>query len=165
MERVTVTIGKKIIWRKFVQSKEHGVDMAEIVREAIQNAEHNGSINGHYAGTVPLVFHASATGQPCRTGNAWKRSRRAPYPIPSFNYQMTPKISLNTRCSISISENLSINGQTRSSDQLGIWSYNINPCRNNECVRYFAVFTFNIGRSPSSPPPLPTTTAMQSPTH
>ena len=47
--------------------------------------------------------------------------------IPSFNYQMTPKISLNTRCSISISENLSINGQTRSSDQLGIWSYNINP--------------------------------------
>ena len=43
------------------------------------------------------------------------------------NYQMTPKISLNTRCSISISENLSINGQTRSSDQLGIWSYNINP--------------------------------------
>ena len=47
--------------------------------------------------------------------------------IPSFNYQMTPKISLNTRCSISISENLLINGQTRSSDQLGIWSYNINP--------------------------------------
>ena len=47
--------------------------------------------------------------------------------IPSFNYQMTPKISLNTRCSISISENLPINGQTRSSDQLGIWSYNINP--------------------------------------
>ena len=47
--------------------------------------------------------------------------------IPSFDYQMTPKISLNTRCSISISENLSINGQTRSSDQLGIWSYNINP--------------------------------------
>ena len=47
--------------------------------------------------------------------------------ISSFNYQMTPKISLNTRCSISISENLSINGQTRSSDQLGIWSYNINP--------------------------------------
>ena len=47
--------------------------------------------------------------------------------IPSFNYQMTPKISLNTRCAISISENLSINGQTRSSDQLGIWSYNINP--------------------------------------
>ena len=47
--------------------------------------------------------------------------------IPSFNYQMTPKTSLNTRCSISISENLSINGQTRSSDQLGIWSYNINP--------------------------------------
>ena len=50
-----------------------------------------------------------------------------PLSIPSFNYQMTPKISLNTRCSISISENLSINGQTRSSDQLGIWSYNINP--------------------------------------
>ena len=52
---------------------------------------------------------------------------RYPLSIPSFNYQMTPKISLNTRCSISISENLSINGQTRSSDQLGIWSYNINP--------------------------------------
>ena len=51
----------------------------------------------------------------------------SPLSIPSFNYQMTPKISLNTRCSISISENLSINGQTRSSDQLGIWSYNINP--------------------------------------
>ena len=42
---------------------------------------------------------------------------------PSFNYQMTPKIPLKSRCSISISENLSINGQTRSSDQLGIWSY------------------------------------------
>ena len=41
--------------------------------------------------------------------------------------RLYPKISLNTRCSISISENLSINGQTRSSDQLGIWSYNINP--------------------------------------
>ena len=63
--------------------------------------------------------------------------------IPSFNYQMTPKISLNVCCSISISENLSINGRTRSSGQLGIWSYNINPCRNNECVRYFTVFTFN----------------------
>ena len=47
--------------------------------------------------------------------------------IPSFYYQMTPKIPLNTRCSISISKNLSINGRTRSSDQLGIWSYNINP--------------------------------------
>ena len=47
--------------------------------------------------------------------------------IPSFHYQMTPKIPLNTRCSISISKNLSINGRTRSSDQLGIWSYNINP--------------------------------------
>ena len=47
--------------------------------------------------------------------------------IPSFSYQMTPKIPLNTRCSISISKNLSINGRTRSSDQLGIWSYNINP--------------------------------------
>ena len=47
--------------------------------------------------------------------------------IPSFYYQMTPKISLNARCSISISKNLSINGRTRSSDQLGIWSYNINP--------------------------------------
>ena len=47
--------------------------------------------------------------------------------IPSFHYQMTPKISLNARCSISISKNLSINGRTRSSDQLGIWSYNINP--------------------------------------
>ena len=47
--------------------------------------------------------------------------------IPSFYYQMTPKVPLNTRCSISISKNLSINGRTRSSDQLGIWSYNINP--------------------------------------
>ena len=47
--------------------------------------------------------------------------------IPSFYYQMTPKIPLDTRCSISISKNLSINGRTRSSDQLGIWSYNINP--------------------------------------
>ena len=47
--------------------------------------------------------------------------------IPSFYYQMTPKIPLNTRCSTSISKNLSINGRTRSSDQLGIWSYNINP--------------------------------------
>ena len=47
--------------------------------------------------------------------------------IPSFYYQMTPKISLNIRCSISISKNLSINGRTRSSGQLGIWSYNINP--------------------------------------
>ena len=47
--------------------------------------------------------------------------------IPSFYYQMAPKIPLNTRCSISISKNLSINGRTRSSDQLGIWSYNINP--------------------------------------
>ena len=47
--------------------------------------------------------------------------------IPSFNYQMTPKISLNTRCSISICENFSINGCTRSSGQLGIWSYSINP--------------------------------------
>ena len=47
--------------------------------------------------------------------------------IPSFYCQMTPKIPLNTRCSISISKNLSINGRTRSSDQLGIWSYNINP--------------------------------------
>ena len=63
--------------------------------------------------------------------------------IPSFNYQMTPKISLNVCCSISISKNLSINGRTRSSGQLGIWSYNINPCRNNECVRYFTVFAFN----------------------
>ena len=40
---------------------------------------------------------------------------------------MTPKISLNTRCSINISENLSINGRTRSSGQFGICSYNINP--------------------------------------
>ena len=47
--------------------------------------------------------------------------------IPSFFYQMTPKISLNTRCSINISENLSINGRTRSSGQFGICSYNINP--------------------------------------
>ena len=47
--------------------------------------------------------------------------------IPSFYYQMTPKIPLNTRYSISISKNLSINGRTRSSDQLGIWSYNLNP--------------------------------------
>ena len=57
--------------------------------------------------------------------SAWARSR--PLSIPSFIYQMTPKISLNTRCSINISENLSINGRTRSSGQLGIWSYNINP--------------------------------------
>ena len=47
--------------------------------------------------------------------------------IPPFYYQMTPKVPLNTRYSISISKNLSINGRTRSSDQLGIWSYNINP--------------------------------------
>ena len=53
---------------------------------------------------------------------ATQQVRVLPLSIPSFNYQMTPKISLNTRCSISISENLSINGQTRSSDQLGIWS-------------------------------------------
>ena len=50
-----------------------------------------------------------------------------PLSIPSFFYQMTPKISLNTRCSINISENLSINGRTRSSGQFGICSYNINP--------------------------------------
>ena len=47
--------------------------------------------------------------------------------IPSFSYQMTPKISLNIRCSISICENFSINGRTRPSDQLGMCSYNINP--------------------------------------
>ena len=39
--------------------------------------------------------------------------------IPSFYYQMTPKISLNARCSISISKNLSINGRTRSSRPVG----------------------------------------------
>ena len=66
-----------------------------------------------------------------RTDRAVISNEHAKYPdrlfIPSFYYQMTPKISLNTRCSISISKNLSINGRTRSSDQLGIWSYNINP--------------------------------------
>ena len=62
-----------------------------------------------------------------RTLRAFRDDYPEAYPSPHYNYQMTPKISLNTRCSISISENLSINGQTRSSDQLGIWSYNINP--------------------------------------
>ena len=55
------------------------------------------------------------------------REGRHALSIPSFFYQMTPKISLNTRCSINISENLSINGRTRSSGQFGICSYNINP--------------------------------------
>ena len=54
-------------------------------------------------------------------------NQSTPLSIPSFFYQMTPKISLNTRCSINISENLSINGRTRSSGQFGICSYNINP--------------------------------------
>ena len=60
-------------------------------------------------------------------GNAEIKLDLVPLFIPSFYYQMTPKIPLNTRCSICISKNLSINGRTRSSDQLGIWSYNINP--------------------------------------
>ena len=68
-----------------------------------------------------------ASNMPFTHGNNAYKGIFIPLSIPSFDYQMTPKISLNTRCSISISENLSINGQTRSSDQLGIWSYNINP--------------------------------------
>ena len=85
--------------------------------------------------------------------------------IPSFYYQMTPKIPLNTRCSISISKNLSINGRTRSSDQLGIWSYNINPDETTNAYDISPCSPLTTGRSPSSPPPLPTTTTMQSPTH
>ena len=36
-------------------------------------------------------------------------------------YQITPKTSLNTRCSASILPNFSIKGRIRSSDQLGRW--------------------------------------------
>ena len=36
-------------------------------------------------------------------------------------YQITPKISLNTRCSASMLPNFSIKGRLRSSGQLGRW--------------------------------------------
>ena len=73
--------------------------------------------------SVPLSSVRSRVRRKCGTR---QYASRALF-IPSFYYQMTPKIPLNARCSISISKNLSINGRTRSSDQLGIWSYNINP--------------------------------------
>ena len=42
--------------------------------------------------------------------------------IPSLcSYQITPKTSLNTRCSASMLPNFSINGRIRSSGQLGRW--------------------------------------------
>ena len=83
------------------------------------------SRNGNITWTLVVLSGLKTPGRALKVG-ILKRMLRA-LSIPSFDYQMTPKISLNTRCSISISENLSINGQTRSSDQLGIWSYNINP--------------------------------------
>ena len=64
--------------------------------------------------------------------------------IPSFcSHQITPKTSRYTRCSTSMLPNVSINGRSRSSGQLGRWWYSISPCRNNECVRRFTVFAFN----------------------
>ena len=68
-----------------------------------------------------------ATPYTVHTEEAVIESERRTLSIPSFSYQMTPKISLNIRCSISICENFSINGRTRPSDQLGMCSYNINP--------------------------------------
>ena len=80
----------------------------------------------------PLMYHVFArNNHNQQEATTVKRTRNEvqgkALSIPSFFYQMTPKISLNTRCSINISENLSINGRTRSSGQFGICSYNINP--------------------------------------
>ena len=50
-----------------------------------------------------------------------------PYESPHFGYQMTPKISRYTRCSMSIRESLSTNGRNRCSGQFGMCSYSINP--------------------------------------
>ena len=48
--------------------------------------------------------------------------RQQPSCIPSLcSYQITPKTSLNTRCSASMLPNFSINGRIRSSGQLGRW--------------------------------------------
>ena len=46
-----------------------------------------------------------------------------PHASPHFPFQLqiTPKTSRYTRCSSSIFPNISINGRTRSSDQLGRW--------------------------------------------
>ena len=74
---------------------------------------------------------------------------------PHFKYQMTPNIPRYTRCSISIRPNASINARTRYSGQFGTCSYSINPWRNSECVRYFAVFTFNHRSYPRLSPAAP----------
>ena len=68
------------------------------------------------------------------------RAHASPY---FCRYQITPKTSRYTRCSMSMLPNVSINRRIRSSGQLGRWWYSISPCRNNECVRRFTVFAFN----------------------
>ena len=60
------------------------------------------------------------------------RAHASPY---FCRYQITPKTSRYTRCSMSMLPNVSINRRIRSSGQLGRWWYSISPCRNNECVR------------------------------
>ena len=92
------------------QRNDHGVDLSEKLTCVTQNS-------------LVLLLHSALPDNFVDELD----SRIIRLFIPSFYYQMTPKIPLNTRCSISISKNLSINGRTRSSDQLGIWSYNINP--------------------------------------
>lgn len=78
------------------------------------------------ARAVPLITHNLSAFRrlPDLSVETWMTasSRRQPSCIPSLcSYQITPKTSLNTRCSASMLPNFSINGRIRSSGQLGRW--------------------------------------------
>ena len=73
------------------------------------------AIVGAAGDIASIVVAISAAG-----GALWFGMRRLMHPL-ICRYQITPKISLNTRCSASMLPNFSIKGRLRSSGQLGRW--------------------------------------------